>query len=157
MTYKIDKQKIVNWVFNNLPDIHGFNKRIIVVYVADFIGESEIIAQSWHIEIDLPNKKSLIIDRKELSYYYYVVFQKSKNDDGYYWDLIGYDKRKFGWDHYKAILNQKPSGHCAQRVFLLQCSKGSGKTLQLLIKKNYENHFPIYNWRIIFIYKRLDE
>jgi hypothetical protein len=91
MSYRIDETKIVDWAKKQLPDVNTFDKNIVVVYVNDFFGETQVIRENRFIEIDLLNGKTLIFDKKEKSYYYYVCFKKS-NTPALYWDLVGFDK-----------------------------------------------------------------
>lgn len=90
--YKIDEEKILDWAKNKLPDVNSFKKRIVVVYVNDFIGETDIIRENRYWNIESSDGELIIIDKKEKTYYYYVVFQKSIKDNIYYWDFIGYNK-----------------------------------------------------------------
>jgi len=94
MEYRIDEQKIIDWAVNRLPDVNSFDKRIAVVYVNDFIGETKVIAENRYTEIYLPNSELMLLDKKEKSYYYYVIFKKSKEKNKWYWDLVGYDKKE---------------------------------------------------------------
>ena len=36
----------------------------------------------------------MLLDKKEKSYYYYVIFQKTKEKERWIWDLVGYDKQE---------------------------------------------------------------
>lgn len=92
MIYKIDEEKILDWAKNKLPDVNSFKKQIVVVYVNDFIGETDIIRENRYWNIESSDGELIIIDKKEKTYYYYVVFQKSIKDNIYYWDFIGYNK-----------------------------------------------------------------
>jgi hypothetical protein len=94
MEYKIDEQKIVNWAIDRLPDVTKFDKKLAVVYVNDFIGETKVIAENRFSEIYLPNGELILLDKKEKTYYYYVIFQKTKENDKWVWDLVGYDKQE---------------------------------------------------------------
>ena len=51
MEYRIDEQKIVDWAIDRLPDVVTFDKKLSVVYVNDFIGETEIIYENRYSEI----------------------------------------------------------------------------------------------------------
>lgn len=94
MCYKIDEQEIINSAINKLPDINTFNKKLVVVYVNDFIGETKIIKENRYSEIYSPNDELIYLDKKNKSYYYYVVFQKTKEKDKWIWDLVGYNKQE---------------------------------------------------------------
>lgn len=94
MEYRIDEQKIVDWAIDRLPDVVTFDKKLAVVYVNDFIGETEIIYENRYSEIYLPNGELMLLDKKEKSYYYYVIFQKTKEKGRWIWDLVGYDKQE---------------------------------------------------------------
>ncbi|HHX68969.1 MAG TPA: hypothetical protein GX708_13060, partial [Gallicola sp.] len=41
-----------------------------------------------------PNDELIYLDKKNKSYYYYVVFQKTKEKDKWIWDLVGYNKQE---------------------------------------------------------------
>jgi hypothetical protein len=94
MEYKLDEQAIINWALNRLPDVNIFDKKLAVVYINDFIGETDIIAQNRYSEIYLPNGELMLLDKKEKNYYYYVIFQKIKEKGKWIWDLVGYDKQE---------------------------------------------------------------
>ena len=94
MEYKIDEQEIVNWAMNKLPDVLSFDKKLVVVYVNDFIGETKIIRENRFSEIYLPNGEIMLLDKKKKTYYYYVIFQKVKEKNKWIWDLVGYDKQE---------------------------------------------------------------
>lgn len=72
--------------------MNSFKKRIVVVYVNDFIGETDIIRENRYWNIESSDGELINIDKKEKTYYYYVVFQKSIKNNIYYWDFIGYNK-----------------------------------------------------------------
>ena len=92
--YKIDEQTIVNWAYKKLPNVESFDKDIVVVYVNDFIGETEIIRQNRYINIELSNGESIYLDKKDKSHYYYIIFRKIKENHIWKWDLVGYDKKE---------------------------------------------------------------
>lgn len=94
MGYKIDEHEIVNWAINKLPDILCFDKKLAIVYVNDYIGETKVIRENRFSEIYLPNGELVLLDKKEKIYCYYVIFRKIKEEDKWLWDLVGYDKRE---------------------------------------------------------------
>lgn len=92
MNYTIDESKIIEVARNKLPNIDTIHNKIAVVYVGDFEGHPQFINRT--VDIELPSGEVIYIDKKEKTYYYYVVFQKILVDDNLKWDLIGYDKRE---------------------------------------------------------------
>ena len=71
-----------------------FSKELAIVYVNDYIGETKIIHENRFSEIHLPNGELMLLDKKDETYCYYVIFRKFKDKNGWIWDLVGYNKRK---------------------------------------------------------------
>jgi len=94
MEYRIDEQKIIDWAIDILPDVMTFDNKLAVVYVNDFIGEMKVIAENRFSEIYLPNGELMLLDKKEKTYYYYVIFQKANEKGRWIWDLVGYNKQE---------------------------------------------------------------
>lgn len=94
MEYRIDEQTIVDWAIGRLPDVTTFDKKLAIVFVNDFIGETKVIRENRFSEIYLPNGELMLLDKKEKTYCYYVIFQKTMEKSKWVWDLVGYDKQE---------------------------------------------------------------